>query len=336
MSDLQTALRDYLLRADERALFHAMPRQIADALSSEPRPTLESLVEAMFRGDAVLHWELYCAECQFWTEEPDWLVRARHDYTCPGCGGTFDVHMDDEVQVTFSPHPTLRTLGPGANDAEFRRATTERFPPTTVHELMTVQAFRDWARDESLPSGEYLKVLRMVVWFSDLTGSTALYARNGDPLAFDLVREHFNVIFEVIRRHEGAVVKTMGDGIMAVFVSNARAVEAALAAHRALDRFNRERNLPADKHLLLKVGVHAGPAIAVTLNERLDYFGTTVNVAARVSDLARGNQTVFTEPVYADSQVQAVLAAYNVESFRTDIRGLEQPLLVCRLVQPRV
>jgi hypothetical protein len=226
VNDSRDALQNYLLQADERAVFHALPHQIADGLNLAPRLTLELLVEAMFGGDTVLHWDLYCARCQFWTEEPDWLRHARHDYTCPGCGSTFDVHLDDEVQATFSPHPALRTLGPDADDAEFRRAMSVRFPPTTVHELMTVQAFRDWAQNEPLPAGEYLEVRRMTLWFSDLTGSTALYAHNGDPLAYDLVRAHFDLVFEAINRSEGAVVKTMGDGIMAVFTSSARAVEA--------------------------------------------------------------------------------------------------------------
>jgi class 3 adenylate cyclase len=167
---------------------------------------------------------------------------------------------------------------------------------------MTVQSFRDWARNEPLPSGEYLEVRHMTVWFSDLTGSTALYARNGDPLAYDLVREHFRLVFEAVNRYEGAVVKTMGDGIMAAFTSSARAVEAALAAHQVLDDFNQQKSLAGDRRLALKIGIHAGPSIVITLNDRLDYFGTTVNVAARVSDLARGTETVFTTPVQIDEE----------------------------------
>jgi class 3 adenylate cyclase len=326
-------LRNYLLRADERAIFRALPRQIADALSCEPRLTLELLVEAMFRGDAILHWELFCPACEFRSEEPDWLRHAQHNYTCPACGNTYAVHLDDEAQVTFSPHPTLRVLSPLADDPVFQRELRLRFPPTTVYELMTVQAFRDWARDEPLPLEEHLEVRHIVLWFSDLTGSTALYARNGDPLAYNLVREHFDLVFEAVNRHQGAVVKTMGDGIMAVFVAGARAVEAALAAHQALDDFNQQRGLTGDERLMLKIGIHAGPSIVVTLSDRLDYFGNTVNVASRVSDLARGTQTMFTESIQADAEVQAVIAGYDVQSFHSEIRGLGQSLTVHRLVK---
>ncbi len=332
---LEQTLRHYLLHAQEQAVFHALPRQIADALESEPRATLEALVQAMFRGDAVLHWEIYCSKCQFWNVEPDWLQHAQHEYVCPVCGRSFDVHMDDEVQVTFSPHPQLRALGPDAEDRAYRREMSLQFPPTTVHELMTVQTFRDWAQNEPLPSGEHLEIRRATVWFSDLRGSTALYARNGDPLAYDLVREHFDLVFDAINQCQGAVVKTLGDGIMAVFISNSCAIEAARHAHRALGRFNRQRDLSPERCLALKVGIHAGPSILVTLNDRLDYFGTTVNIASRVEHLALGKQTLYTEPVHADPDVQAIIADTPVESFRSTLRGLEQSLTIYCLQHDR-
>ena len=295
------ALRDYFLQADERAVFRALPHQVAEALDLTPRLTLETLVEAMFRGDAILHWEIHCPLCGHRIEESDWLRHARHDHTCPACVGTFAVHLDGER-------------------------------PTTVHELMTVQAFRDWAQNEPLPAGEYLEVHRMAVWFSDLAGSTALYVRSGDPFAYHLVREHFDLVFAAIDQSEGAVVKTIGDGIMAVFVAGERALRAALAAHQSLDGLNRHHVLSGDRRLALKIGIHSGPSIVVTLNEHLDYFGTTVNVAARVSNLARGTETVFTEAIYAEAGVQDIAASRVVEPFQSDIRGLDQPCAVFRLL----
>lgn len=326
-------LRDYLLQADERAVFRALPHQVAGALGLPLRLTLETLVEAMFRGNAILHWEIHCPVCEGHVEESDWLRYAHHDHTCPACGAIFNVRLDEEMQVTFSPHPSLRTLSPAANAPEFQRVIRERYPPTTVHELMTVQAFRNWAQDEPLPAGEYLEVQRMAVWFSDLTGSTALYARNGDPFAYRLVREHFDLVFAAVNQSEGAVVKTIGDGVMAVFISGKHALRAALAVHQSLDDFNRHYALSDYRRLSLKIGLHAGPAIVVTLNERLDYFGTTVNVAARVSDLARGTETVFTDAIYAEAGVQAIAVAHVVEPFQSDIRGLDQPCVVYRLLK---
>jgi class 3 adenylate cyclase len=341
MSEDQTpnerqALKTYWLGADERDVYHALPRHVAHALDLPHDRTLALLVDALFRGEALLHWELECPVCRFRSEEPQWLQRAQHDYTCPACGETYDVHLDDEAQVTFSPHTRLRELSPAADDEEFQRQVRQQFMPTTAHELLAVQRFRDWARNEPLPVGEYLEIRHMTVWFSDLTGSTALYARNGDPRAYGLVREHFDLVFGVVNRHGGAVVKTMGDGIMAVFTRSAPALEAALAAHATLDAFNRQRALYHDRRLALKIGVHAGPSIMVTLNDRLDYFGTTVNVAARVSDLAQGGQTLFTRSVYTSPEIQTLLAQHTLEALESEIRGLDQAMTVYRLVVPGV
>lgn len=328
---LYDAVCEYFQQADERIVFRALPRQIADELELDLRPTLEALVDAMFAGNAVLHWEIVCPSCGGRGEKHDWLRHAQHEAYCKGCKAAFTVHLDQESQATFSPHPTLRALGPEADDHEFQRQLHEQYPPTTVHELLTIQPFRDWAREQPLPEDEHLEVSRMVIWFSDLAGSTALYERIGDPRGFHLVRDHFEILFDAIHGSEGAVVKTTGDGVMAVFLSGKRALEAALAAHRAVGDFNRAQALPEDKRLSLKVGIHAGPAIAVTLNERLDYFGTSVNLASRLDGLARGGEVVLTEAVFDEPGIQELAAVCSVESFHTSVRGLSQKLTAYRL-----
>jgi class 3 adenylate cyclase len=241
------------------------------------------------------------------------------------------VHLDQEAQATFSPHPRLRELGPEADDREVQHRLREQYPPTTVQELLTIQSFGDWARDQPLPEGEHLEVSRVVVWFSDLAGSTALYEETGDPRGYHLVRDHFEVIFDSIHRYEGAVVKTTGDGVMAVFLSSLRALEAALAAHQALEALNRDRGLPENEQLSLKVGIHAGPAIAVTLNDRLDYFGTSINLASRLDGLANGGEIVLTEEAFNEPGIRQLAGACTVKPVHTSVRGLSQPLTAYRL-----
>jgi class 3 adenylate cyclase len=97
------------------------------------------------------------------------------------------------------------------------------------------------------------------------------------------VRAHFGVLNDIVAAETGAVVKTIGDAVMATFPTPDRAVAAALRMRDAMRRLS-ETHEPED--LLLKIGIHEGPCLAVTLNERLDYFGQTVNVAARVQGLA--------------------------------------------------
>ncbi len=324
-------LRDYFLKTEPRNVYHVLPAHVAAELDVPPRLALETLVEAMFQGDAVLHWELQCPYCKGRGDAPNLLRHTLHDHVCGACGMTFDVHLDHEAQIAFSPHPNLRALGEEADDEAYRKELRKECTPTTAHELMTIQRFREWARNEPFPTGEYLDVSRLTLWFSDLTGSTAIYARNGDPFAYHLVREHFDVISAAVQDSQGALVKTIGDGVMAVFSDAQHAFQAALRANRELEAFNEGHDLRNDRQLLLKVGIHTGPAIVVTLNDRLDYFGTTVNVASRVSNLALGQEIVLTESSYAEIDVPALASDLPLDRFRTPIRGLDDPIVAYRL-----
>jgi class 3 adenylate cyclase len=158
-----------------------------------------------------------------------------------------------------------------------------RRPFLTAKRLLTNQTFRDVYRTDTLDVDQGLKITSLTFLFTDLKGSTALYERVGDLVAYDLVRAHFGVLNDIVAAETGAVVKTIGDAVMATFPTPDRAVAAALRMRDAMRRLS-ETHEPED--LLLKIGIHEGPCLAVTLNERLDYFGQTVNVAARVQGLA--------------------------------------------------
>ncbi|HKU96419.1 MAG TPA: DUF5939 domain-containing protein, partial [Vineibacter sp.] len=99
----------------------------------------------------------------------------------------------------------------------------------TAHEVTTLQAFRDLFADATLRPGDEAGVGQVTILFTDLRGSTALYEQIGDAAAFNLVREHFAVLGRVVRDANGAIVKTIGDAVMAAFTDPADAVRAALA-----------------------------------------------------------------------------------------------------------
>lgn len=327
------ALRIYFLTAEARAVHHARPSHIASRIEQPLRVTLEELVEAIFHGDATLNWELECPHCHGLSNITNIFYLTPHDIVCPMCSGEFTVHADHEAQVSFTPHPTLRTLSPEADDADYKAGIRRHFPPTMVHDLMTVQRFREWAQNEPLPPNEYLEVRQTTLWFSDLTGSTALYARNGDPFAYRLVREHFDLVTEAIHNAAGAVVKTIGDGVMAVFTTGEQALRAALDVNDRLTDFNRDNDLGETCRLRLKIGIHTSPAIVVTLNDRLDYFGTTVNIASRVSNMAEGEEIIITADTYGAAGVQALTAPLQLVDCFADVRGLDDPVPIYRLRQ---
>src|SRR6266571_3494676 len=157
----------------------------------------------------------------------------------------------------------------------------KRRPFLTAKRLLTNQTFRDIYRTDTLAVDQRLKITSLTLLFTDLKGSTELYERVGDLVAFDLVRAHFRVLNEIIAAEAGAVVKTIGDAVMATFPTPDRAMAAALRMREAMRSIKH-----GDRDLLLKIGIHEGPCLAVTLNDRQDYFGQTVNIAARVQGLA--------------------------------------------------
>ncbi|MFO1056914.1 MAG: DUF5939 domain-containing protein [Dongiaceae bacterium] len=204
-------------------------------------------------------------------------------------------------------------------------------PFLTGKRLLTTQAFRDLFRSEVIRATEGLGIKDITLLFTDLKGSTALYDRIGDLNAFALVHRHFERLQDITARYRGAVIKTIGDAVMAAFLSPADALQAALAMRVEIAGFNSGE---PDRQLLLKIGIHKGAAIAVTLNERLDYFGQTVNIAARVQHLADADEIYVSEAAYQDAGLQAVIEPFQVESRIASLRGVQQDQRVFRIAPP--
>ncbi|MSP63467.1 MAG: adenylate/guanylate cyclase domain-containing protein [Myxococcales bacterium] len=200
-------------------------------------------------------------------------------------------------------------------------------PFVTGKRLITSQTFRELFRAESIPSEGGLELKNLTVLFTDLKGSTEMYERIGDLRAYDLVRRHFAVLREIVASRGGSVVKTIGDAIMASFSEAAPAVEAAAVMNREVLLVGR----PED--LVLKIGLHSGPCIAVDLNDRLDYFGQTVNVAARVQRIAEAGEIVLTEPVFGARGVGEAVRAAGLAAVRelASLKGIAGTTPVVRL-----
>lgn len=224
---------------------------------------------------------------------------------------------------------TTRRIVPGlfrAND-EFHALFGTRRPVLTAKHLLTSQTFRDLYKTDMLDVDQRLKIGSLTVLFTDLKGSTELYERVGDLVAYDIVRKHFRVLTDVVRKHEGAVVKTIGDAVMATFSTPEAGLEAALEMHAAMNEFNREQRR---EELMVKIGFHDGPCLAVMLNERLDYFGQTVNIAARVQGLA-GTNTIFTTQQVIDRPgVQKALDRLRIvpHAQTAELKGISEAVTV--------
>ena len=192
-----------------------------------------------------------------------------------------------------------------ANDA-MNNAIGKRRPFLTAKRLLSNQTFRDIYRTDTLAVDQRLKITSLTFLFTDLKGSTELYERVGDLVAFDLVREHFRTLNEIVAAEGGAVVKTIGDAVMATFLTPDHALAAALRMREAMRRLNTSKGRD---ELLLKIGIHEGPCLAVTLNERQDYFGQTVNIASRVQGLALSPSILATDSVVSNPKSASLLEA---------------------------
>jgi class 3 adenylate cyclase len=200
----------------------------------------------------------------------------------------------------------------------------------TAHRATSMQIFRDLFATEVLRPGDEAGIGQVTLMFTDLQGSTAMYARIGDAAAYRLVREHFAFLAGAIRDHDGAVVKTIGDAVMAAFADPVKAVEAALAVQRNLAQFNRAHGIGSEE-VVIKMGLHVGPCIAVTLNGRLDYFGSAVNLAARLQNESQGGDIVVSADLADDPGVRGRLNGIPQTRERARVKGFEDRVDFLRL-----
>jgi class 3 adenylate cyclase len=234
--------------------------------------------------------------------------------------GPLRLSLDNQTEVRVLPAVFI------AADA-LHHLIGKRKPFLTAKRMLTNQTFRDVYKADNLNIDQRLKITSLTFLFTDLKGSTALYERVGDLAAFDLVRAHFHALLEIISSEKGAVVKTIGDAVMATFVRPEHALAAGLRMRAAMEALNVERGT---NDLVVKIGIHEGPCLAVMLNERQDYFGQTVNVAARVQGLADSQAIHITSPVNDTPAVAAMLgkAAITPIQKQAALRGVADKIVV--------
>jgi adenylate cyclase len=197
----------------------------------------------------------------------------------------------------------------------------------TAARVTNWQEFRDLFAHEVISPAEDITVGSQVVLFTDLRGSTAMYRTIGDAPAYALVRDHFTILTAVVRNHHGTVVKTIGDAVMACFSR----VDEALDAVRDMNRKLADdmRAVP----LTLKASLHAGPCLAVNANDRLDFFGTTINLAARMVSCCQGGDLVVSDELYHRPEMREFLKQCNTAPELSDVRfrGFNNPRRIWRV-----
>jgi len=191
----------------------------------------------------------------------------------------------------------------------------------TGKEVLNRQLFRDLFPIQDLPQDLSLRIGDVTLLFTDLKGSTAMYEDKGDIEAYRLVKDHFSILTSAIRKNKGALIKTIGDAVMAAFSTPEDGMSAAIEMLRELKKYS----VNSSQNVGLKLGLHKGAAIAVNANQSLDYFGRTVNIAARVQGQANSDEIWMSESMREENKVTELLENndYAYELHVSHLRGIE-------------
>jgi class 3 adenylate cyclase len=242
-----------------------------------------------------------------------------------------------ELQVKNHTNNTVGCLVMRIDDREKIHALFEKYPSTftpflTAKMLLNNQSFRDLFRVQQLSETFNVNVKNLTIMFTDLRGSTEMYDKAGDIFAYKLVQTHFKILTEIVRKFSGVIVKTMGDAIMATF---SRPLDGFLASLEMLNKIEQMNQTVHDANyqIGLKVGINEGPALAVVNDERIDYFGQSVNVAARVQGLAQAGEIWISQPVFESPGVMEKLVEnhYQTEQHSATLKGVGQPTIVHKI-----
>jgi len=225
--------------------------------------------------------------------------------------------------------PTLNLINATEADSTFtleRTAWSDQ--ASTAADVTALQVFRDLFATEVVRPGEEISIGSVTLMFTDLRDSTRMYRSIGDASAFGRVREHFEILEKYVAEEGGAIVKTMGDAVMATFHHPIDALKAVWKAQTEIA----ERGEPM---LWLKVGLHKGPCIVVNQNDRLDYFGSTVNITARLPNFSKGGELIFSDAFYEDPEIRDFIAQNilpsSLSKFTGDLKGFDEPFEMWKL-----
>ena len=193
----------------------------------------------------------------------------------------------------------------------------------TPYKVKRMQEHCDFHSSEDPRYGEDVVIDDRTFLFTDIKDSTALFSKVGDVKAYHLLREHFELLNDVITANNGTIVKTTGDGIHSAFTSPADALRAALEVQRTASAFDTESRPDA---LIVRIGLHSGRSISCTLRDQTDYYGTAVNLAARLEGEGKGGDIVMSSSFIDEPKVKQILQNYRLDKKATKFKGFDNSI----------
>jgi len=409
---LTDKLLEYITGKQEVDLWTMRPLALAHRWQVEPRVAIELFLQSVREGLLESRWDVLCPRCRVSKAKTDNIGELPGKVHCHACNIDFEADFARNVELSFSPSPSVRaveygyycrsgpgftphikgqcTLDPGESRSlparlspgEYRIRTLEAgdelifthdspvLPEInlledqlklgddspdgeillrnnspvqrtiviedrswlsevlTAERVTTMQAFRDLFSDQVLRPGDEITIRNISFVFTDLVDSTSLFSNIGDAAAYQLVREHYAILGEVVRKHDGTIVKTRGDGIHAAFLTPDTALLAAIEMQQSIEQFNNEsRSDP----ITIRIGINSGSSISVNLNDRLDYYGKTVNLAARLEGQGKSGDISMSRKFVEDPAVAEILRDYDLREREALFKGFNEPLTICQI-----
>lgn len=318
----------FLSNVSDRFLFHIPLYEITKIFNMKREDVLNIFIQGVYDGVFILEWIYHCPVCGNVAFEAPSLHYASSQNFCTACNKVFNNTLDDNIEVCFSIHPQLKVLDPsfqaqymadiGQNIHNGKLRSWEHPHVLRGVDIVQNNLYRTLMASELLIGGQSLLLKQATVLFTDLNASTRFYLDQGDVKAFVLVKEYIRIFFDIIESYHGVPVKTMGDSIMAVFSDPCLAFDAAVKAQQILTQ--QVQNRAETERLEIKMGLHSGSALLVTLNNRLDYFGLTVNLAAHIHRTARANEIVISQKLYDNPAIKRSIRAVTTTVQKQQIR----------------
>jgi class 3 adenylate cyclase len=314
-------------------------------LSDELNIDLYSLINGFLilvkEGIFILNWEYHCPHCNGLADFKHNFSELRGEGFCSLCDVKFRAILDQNIEVTFTIHPEYYLI-PSKIEEEYRNDMHQKIlqhqyqlekPFLTGLECINSHYYQELFGNYVLSVEESLSIQNIVIMFTDLKDSTAMYDQLGDTVSYNIVREHFKLLFATIENHHGVVIKTIGDAVMASFIKTEDAIKASLEIFQNfLDRIWD----PAGR-LKVKIGLNKGPVIVVNSNEHLDYFGHHVNIASRIQSQLKKHSVGFTESIFQDRNIKTLLLEFikqnkenqqDIKLFRkrANLKGIQEQI----------
>jgi class 3 adenylate cyclase len=306
---------------------------LAEELNIDKKDLLMVFLAGVLEGIFDLRWDYHCPHCNGIADFHTHLREVSGKSYCGLCKVDFTNVLDKNIEVTFSASMVVATIPEiyiqEQNQEMIELASNGKFqmPEKYLSGLDCTQIpfFREKFGHDVLSVEESLEIRSVTIMFTDIKGSTALYEKLGDAKAYNLVREHFKILYSAVESNSGVVIKTIGDAVMASFAIPSDALTAATGMR---DKMALLKIPESDTSVEVKCGIHSGAAIVVNMNNRLDFFGRMVNTAARIQELGKANEIFISEETLNLSKDKYKFVPEMTKKFRANLKGIADEKIV--------